>query len=201
MLRKLLLVLTAFFLLPALVLAQGGKLRGRVTDRESGEPLIGANVTIDGTNLGASSDLNGDYIILSVPPGTFTVKASYIGYSAYTISNIRVSSNITTSQDFELSSTAIQVDAIEVVADRPLIQRNTTNTVRVQTQEDIKNIAIRGVQNIVALNAGVVQQGGTLYVRGGRAGEVAYYVDGASITNIATNAQNITLIQEALGNR
>ena len=198
MLRKLLVAFTALFLLPVLLLAQDGKLRGRITDRESGEPLIGANVTIDGTTLGASSDLNGEYIILSVPPGTFTVKASYIGYSAYTISNIRVSSGITTSQDFALSSTAIQVDAVEVVAERPLIQRNTTNTVRVTTQEDIKNIAIRGVQNIVALSAGVVMQGGTLYVRGGRSGEVAYYVDGANITNPISNAQNIGLIQEAL---
>ena len=198
MLRKLLVAFTALFLLPVLLLAQDGKLRGRVTDRESGEPLIGANVTVDGTSLGASSDLNGEYIILSVPPGTYTVKASYIGYSPYTISNIRVSSNITTSQDYALSSTAIQVEAVEVVAERPLIQRNTTNTVRVTTQEDIKNIPIRGVQNIVALEAGVVMQGGTLYVRGGRAGEVAYYVDGANITNPINNAQNIGLIQEAL---
>jgi len=198
MLRKLLAAFTALFLLPVLLLAQDGKLRGRVTDKESGEPLIGANVTIDGTSLGASSDLNGDYIILSVPPGTYTVKASYIGYSPYTISNIRVLSNITETQDFALSSTAIQVEAVEVVAERPLIQRNTTNTVRIQTQEDIKNIPIRGVQNIVALNAGIVLQGGNLYVRGGRAGEVAYYVDGANITNPIGNYQNIGLIQEAL---
>src|SRR3990167_9002556 len=72
MLRKLLVAFTALFLLPVLLLAQDGKLRGRVTDRESGEPLIGANVTVDGTSLGASSDLNGEYIILSVPPGTYT---------------------------------------------------------------------------------------------------------------------------------
>src|SRR3990172_8064197 len=205
MLRKLLAAFTALFLLPVLLLAQDGKLRGRVTDKESGEPLIGANVTIDGTSLGASSDLNGDYIILSVPPGTYTVKASYIGYSPYTISNIRVLSNITETQDFALSSTAIQVEAVEVVAERPLIQRNTTNTVRIQTQEDIKNIPIRGVQNIVALNAGIVLQGGNLYVRGGRAGEVAYYVYGANITNPisneafgSTNGLNNSIIQEAL---
>ena len=205
MLRKLLVAFTALFLLPVLLLAQDGKLRGRVTDRESGEPLIGANVTVDGTSLGASSDLNGEYIILSVPPGTYTVKASYIGYSPYTISNIRVSSNITTSQDYALSSTAIQVEAVEVVAERPLIQRNTTNTVRVTTQEDIKNIPLRGAENIVALNAGVVQQGGNLYVRGGRNGEVGYYLDGANVTNPinneafgSTNGLNNSIIQEAL---
>ena len=117
MYRKLLVAFFALFLLPVLALAQDGKLRGTITDRESGEPLIGANVIIDGTSLGASTDINGEYIILSVPPGVYTVKASYIGYAAVTISNIRVSSNITTTQDIKLSSTAIQVQAVEVVAD------------------------------------------------------------------------------------
>src|SRR3989339_1101990 len=115
MYRKLLVAFFALFLLPVLALAQDGKLRGTITDRESGEPLIGANVIIDGTSLGASTDINGEYIILSVPPGVYTVKASYIGYAAVTISNIRVSSNITTTQDIKLASTAIQVQAVEVV--------------------------------------------------------------------------------------
>jgi hypothetical protein len=198
MLRKLLAVFTALFLLPVLLLAQDGKLRGTVTDKESGEPLIGANVTIEGTSLGASSDLNGEYIILSVPPGTYTVKASYIGYSPYTISNIRISSNITMNQDFALSSTAIQVEAVEVVAQRPLIQRNTTNTVRVSTQEEIRYIPYRGIQNIVALEAGVVQQNGVLYIRGSRSGNIAFFVDGANTTNPYFNNENVSLIQEAL---
>ena len=67
-----------------------------------------------------------------------------------------------------------------------------------QTQEDIENLPIRGIQNIVALQAGVVQQGGNLYVRGGRAGEVAYYVDGANVTNPLSNSENVSIIQEAV---
>ena len=168
------LLLTAVLIVPVLLLAQDGKVRGKITDKESGEPLIGANVIIEGTSLGASTDVEGEYIILSVPPGVYAIKGSYIGYAAMTISNIRVSSNITTTQDFQLSSTAIQTQAVEVVADRPLIQRNTTNTVRLATQDDIKNIPFRGLQNILALNAGVVQQDGNLYIRGGRNGEVAF---------------------------
>ncbi len=198
MYRKLLVAFFALFLLPVLALAQDGKLRGTITDRESGEPLIGANVIIDGTSLGASTDINGEYIILSVPPGVYTVKASYIGYAAVTISNIRVSSNLTTTQDIKLASTAIQVQAVEVVADRPLIQRNTTNTVRLATQEDIKNIPFRGLQNILSLNAGVVQQDGNLYVRGGRVGEVAYFIDGATVTNPLFNSEGVSPIQEAI---
>jgi len=69
MFRKLLVAFTALLLLPALLAAQDGKLRGKVTDKESGEALIGANVVVEGTNLGAASDVNGDYIILTVPAG------------------------------------------------------------------------------------------------------------------------------------
>ena len=69
MFRKLLLAVAALLLLPVLLVAQDGKLRGKVTDKESGEALIGANVTVEGTNLGAATDVNGEYVILSVPPG------------------------------------------------------------------------------------------------------------------------------------
>lgn len=185
-------------LVPALLYAQSGKLRGTIVDKATGESLIGANVIIEGTNLGASTDLNGEYIILNVPPGVYTMKTSYIGFAPVTVSNVRVSSNLTTTQDVELSSMAIQVGEVVVIADRPLIQRNTTNTVRMTTQETIRNIPVRGLQNILALEAGVVQQGGNLYVRGGRSGEVAYFVDGATATNPLFNTQSVGIIQEAL---
>ncbi|HEY4611691.1 MAG TPA: carboxypeptidase-like regulatory domain-containing protein, partial [Bacteroidota bacterium] len=193
----------SLLVIPVLLFAQDGKLRGKITDSQTSEPLIGANVIIAGTSMGASSDVNGEYIILSVPPGAYSVKASYIGYAAVTVSDIRVSANLTTTQDFRLSSTAIQTREIEVVAERPLIQRNTTNTVRINTQENIENLPIRGIGNLLALEAGVVARDGRLYVRGGRAGEVAYFVEGANTTNPivkGTNAQseNVGVVQEAI---
>ena len=102
MFRKLLTTFISLFLLPVLLLAQDGKLRGKVTDKESGEPLIGANVLVEGSTLGASTDINGEYTILSVPSGTYSLKASYIGYSPVTIANVRVNSTLTTTQDFGL---------------------------------------------------------------------------------------------------
>ena len=185
-------------LVPALLFAQSGKLRGVVTEKATGEPLIGANVIIEETSLGSSTDLNGEYIILNVPPGVYSIKVSYIGYAPFTISNVRVSANLTTTQDVQLSSVAIQVGEVIVIADRPLVQRNTTNTIRMTTQEDIKSIPFRGLQNILALNAGVVLQNGNLYVRGGRSGEVTYFLEGANTTNPLTNAQTVGVIQEAI---
>jgi hypothetical protein len=180
------------------LIAQDGKLRGTITDAATGDPLIGANVIIEGTMIGAASDVNGEYIVLSVPPGTYTVKASFIGHAAVAISNIRVNANLTTIQDFRLQSTIIQAREIVITADRPLIQRNTTNTVRLQTQDDIQSLPFRGLQNILALSPGVVQQDGILYVRGGRAGEVAYFIDGASATNPLFRTEAISPIQEAI---
>ncbi|MBI3112672.1 MAG: TonB-dependent receptor [Ignavibacteriales bacterium] len=180
------------------LIAQDGKLRGIITDGVTGEPLIAANVIMEGTAIGAASDINGEYVVLSVPPGLYTVKASFIGYAAVTISNLRVSANLTTTQDFRLQSTIIQSSEIVITAERPLIQRNTTNTVRLQTQGDIQSLPFRGLQNILALSPGVVQQDGILYVRGGRAGEVAYFIDGAMATNPLSNSETITPIQEAI---
>lgn len=198
MYRKLLLVALLAILLPTLVFGQSGKLRGLVTDKETGEPLIGANVVIEGTGMGTASDMNGSYLVLAVPPGVYTVMATYIGYQTETIQNIRVSSNQTTTLDFALSTEAIRGEALVVVAERPLIQRNTTNTVRMTTSEDIESLPIRGFQNIIALNAGTVRQDGTLHIRGGRGGEVAYFVDGATATNPYNQQEQVTVIQEAI---
>ena len=198
-LRRLVLLLTfSFLVLPIVLFAQDGKMRGKVTDKANGEALVGATVSISGTSLGAATDVNGEYIILGVPAGTYSLKVSFVGYAQLTVSNIRVASQITTTQNFEIQSSDVQVQAVEITAERPLIQRNTTNTIRVNTQENIENLPIRGLQNIVALEAGVVQKDGKLYIRGGRAGEVAYFIDGANTTNPIDNSQNINVIQEAL---
>ena len=185
-------------LIPGMVFAQQGKVRGLVTDGETGDALPGANVVIEGTSLGASSDLDGSYIILGVPPGVYSIKANFIGYQSVSISNVRVNADLTITMDFELKSSAIAVDALLIIAERPIVQRNTTNTIRMTTQEDIENLPIRGLQNIVALNAGTVQQDGILHIRGGREREVAYFVDGATATNPLFNTENITVIQEAV---
>ena len=193
-------VITSLLVMTALIFAQGGrgKIRGVVTDQETGEVLVGANVSIEGTSLGASTDLNGVYVVLAIPTGTYTVQVGYIGYREVALSNIRVSENQTTTQDFQLAPSAIEVDALQIVAERPLIQRNTTNTVRITTQEDIQNMPVRGLQNLIALEAGTVLQDGELHIRGGRTGEVAYYIDGVSAMNPMYNSENVTVIQEAL---
>ena len=180
--RKKLLISFVIAITPLFIFAQQGKLRGVVTDNKTGEPLPGANITLEGTTLGAAADLSGMYVVLAVSPGRYTVRVNYIGYQTLAISNIRVSANLTTTEDFQLTPTTIDLEAVEVVAKRPLIQRNTTNTIRMTNQEDIQNMAIRGLDNILALKAGTVLQDGILHVRGGREREVAYLIDNATAT-------------------
>jgi outer membrane receptor protein involved in Fe transport len=187
-------------LLPCLAFAQDGKFRGKVTDKETGEALIGATITVEGTTLGAAADLNGEYVVLRVGAGTYTIKASYIGYAPMSISNVKVFAGQTTTLDFPLAPSTVEIGEVNIVAERPLVQRNTPNTVRVTTREDVQTLPIRGTQAILALNAGVVRQDGDLYIRGGRQGDVSYFVDGASVTNRLfsdNRREGVAVIQEA----
>ncbi len=199
MYRKLLFVFVGLLFLPGLLLAQTtGKISGKVTDRETGEALIGANVLIEATNFGAATDLNGNYVILNVPVGTYTLRCSYVGYTNVTIHNIGVSAGLTTERNFQPPSTAVQIQPVEVTAERPLINKSATNAVRITRSEDIQNLAVRGVTNIIALQAGVVYQGGNLYVRGGRADETQYYLDGVKITNPFLGGRAVSIIDNAV---
>ncbi len=191
-------LLFLFTLLPALLYAQTGKVVGKVTDLQTGDPLIGANVIIEGTSLGAATNANGEYVILNVPPGSFVLKARYIGYREVIFENIKVSVNLTTEVNFELPAEAYQTETVTVVAPKPLINKNTTNATSIVRSEDIENIPIRGVNAIVATQAGVVSQSGNLYVRGSRADGVANYVDGVLVNDPVNGGARTQVISNAV---
>ncbi len=190
--------LLLLFLVPGVVFAQSAKIRGTVIDQKSKEPLIGANITVEGTNLGAATDIDGEFIILNVPIGTYTIKTSYVGYRTSAISNIRVSGLLTTEVNFELSSEDIQVQAVEIIAEKPLVNKNATNAVRTTTAEDIKNIPVRGVGSLIALVPGVVQQQGQIYIRGGRQEQVGYIIEGVQTRDALFGGNAVTVNDNAI---
>ncbi len=161
-----------------------GRITGTVTDKETGEPLIGANIIIVGTSFGAASDINGDYIVRQVPPGNYSVRASYIGYQDVTVSGIRVVAGLTAAQDFQLSSAKITTGEVVIVSKRPLIEKSSTNAIRIVGAEDIAALPVRDVNKIVALQPGVVQLNGYTYIRGSRADETGYVLEGADVKNV-----------------
>ncbi len=175
-----------------------GKIRGKVLDKETGEALVGANVIIETTSMGAVVGVDGEFIIMNVPPQTYALKATYVGYRPLTVRNIRVTVGLTTEADFMLESEAVQGPAIEIIAQAPLVNKNATNYVAVATADQIAKLPVRNVQNVFALSAGVVTQGGNYYVRGGRSEETAYYLDGVLINNPINGALNANIISNAI---
>ncbi len=180
------------FIIALPTIAQTGKIVGKVIDAQTGEPLIGANILIEGTNLGAASNVDGEYMIINVPPKTYTIVAKFIGYQDVAKSNITISINVTTETDFALSSTELELDEVTIIAPKPLINKNVTNSISIIGSEDIENLPVRGVANIVSTETGIVEQDGNLYVRGGRQDAVAYYVDGVLVNDpVFGGAQNL----------
>ncbi|MCG3157148.1 MAG: hypothetical protein DKINENOH_03779 [bacterium] len=189
----------AAVLLPTLLLAgTTGKIKGKVVDRETGEPLLNATILLVGTSMGAAADLNGEYVVVNVPIGVYEVRASFIGYREVTISNVRVNSDLTTELDFSLPAEALEISGVSIVAERPLVNQNATNATRIQSYEDFQKMPVRSVNAVIALQPGVVAQNGGLYVRGGRSDEVGYYLEGANARDADNGSNAVTVIPEAL---
>ncbi|HEX2867179.1 MAG TPA: TonB-dependent receptor [Ignavibacteriales bacterium] len=198
--RKILFLTMFCMLLPAFLLAQttSGRIKGKITDRQTGEPLIGANVQVIGTTFGAATDVNGEYEIRNLQPAVYSLKASFIGYTAITLNNVRVNAGLTTEADIPLPAEGVTVGTVEVTAVRPLINKSNTNAVRVTTSEDIQALPVRGVNNILSLTAGVTIQNNAVFIRGGRLDEVGYYLEGVSVTNPVVGGRSVTVSQDAL---
>ena len=199
MLRKLYNFTIITLLLSNLIYAgTTGKIAGRVVDNETGEPLIGANVYVKILSTGASTDVNGYYFILNVPPGNYEVTASYIGYQSLVKSNVSVKVDKTTDLDFNLSSTAVQGQEVVIVEARiPNVQRDKTSTMQNIDEKELETLPVNTVSGVLQLQTGVVNSGG-LHVRGGRSGEVAFYVDGYRIEDPLFNEQVVEVNNQAI---
>ena len=161
-----------------------GKLSGMAVDANTKEPLIGANIVILNTDWGAATDINGEYFILNIPPGSYDVRFSYVGYANKTIQEVRIVAGVTYELNVELSTDFTLPDI--VVEDRKFFEEKSTNTKKVIDSDQINRLPVKGVEKLASLEAGVVVSEGsggsdgnaTLNVRGGRGGEVLYIVDG-----------------------
>lgn len=108
-----------------------GKIAGTVVDANSGEPIPGANIIIVGSSFGASSDINGEFYIINIPPGDYDVECIVIGYQKMVFKNVHVQSDQTTILNFKIKEQTLNLDeTIEVVAERPLVQKDLTASKR-----------------------------------------------------------------------
>ncbi|MYC13490.1 MAG: TonB-dependent receptor plug domain-containing protein [Gemmatimonadetes bacterium] len=163
-----------------------GKIAGKVVEKSTGETLPGANVVIEGTTLGAVTDPDGNYFIINVPPGSYTVNASMVGYHKATQTNVRVFIDLTTtvnfSGEFGLVEETIQLAEITVVAELPVVQPDISANVANISAQDVESLPLTSVNEVVQLEAGVLAaRNGDLSIRGSDLNEIAFSVDGLSM--------------------
>lgn len=191
-----LLLILILFSVQEVLAGSSGKIAGKVIDAKTKEPLIGVNIVIVGTTLGAATDIEGKYTILDIQPKSYSLRASILGYSPVTVSDVKVSIDLTTRQDFALNESVIEGQEVLIVAERPLVQKDQTAKTATIGAEQISKLPVTEVGELISLQAGYVA--GSL--RGGRTGEVAYWIDGVPVTDVYDGSQvvevNKNLIQE-----
>ena len=165
-----------------------GKITGIVKDASTGEPLPGVNVLVEGTPLGAATDLDGYYVILNVPPGSYVVKANMIGYTEERVVDVNVRIDQTTTLNFTLKEETLEIsEAITVVAKRPIVEPDVAGSRANLSSEEIENIPVVNITSVVGLQAGV--QGLNIRSRGSKPGR--YYQDNSD--QVAFVVNGITL--------
>ena len=176
-----------------------GKLSGSVKDSQTGEPLVGANIIIVGTEFGAATNLDGNFVILNIPPGSYSVKVSYIGYQVSLFNDLQIIVDQTTQLPAELTPESIQVEEVIVTATTPMIQKDVTSSVSVIRRDQIEALPVSTFTDLLSLQAGVVETGSNnLHIRGGRSNEVAYLVDGVYVKDPLLGGLSLEISNDAI---
>ncbi|MFH2031940.1 MAG: TonB-dependent receptor [Bacteroidota bacterium] len=199
MTKKLLLVLS-LFLIPLLVFGgTTGKISGMVTDSETGEALPGINIFLENTTMGAATDANGDFVIINIPPGNYSVVASGVGFQKKIFTGVKVSADFTTKLDFKMSTESIEVETVVVRAEAKMVRKDLTSSHTAIDAAQIENLPVENVNQLLMLQAGItVGVGGSIHIRGGRSNEIAYTVNGVSISNPYDYSPSISIATNAI---
>ena len=212
--RKLVLAL-ALLALAGPALAQSGKVTGVVTDAQSGEPLAGVQVFLEGTGRGVISQENGRYFIVNVAPGNYTLVAQLIGYAAVRKENVQVTIDVTSTINFQMPREAVAVDEIIVEAERiPLVPQGQTGSMDVISAAEISALPVSDIMGVLALEQGFInvpidntdvvsyaqqRQGVTpLRIRGGRGAETTTLLDGVPINNFVLGGPAFDITNKAI---
>lgn len=162
-----------------------GQIKGKITDKETGEPLPGVSVQILNTTQGAVTDFDGNFVIQRVEPGTYSVTIKSVGYSTISVSDVVVNADLTFEVNQALSKSVVELEkVIEVRATKDAIEKFVMSNSTTISKEAIKTQPVTTVNDLITQVAGVVQnKAGQVFIRGGRPGEVQYIVDGVPLNN------------------
>ncbi len=173
--------LMLILIVPSLICFAGttGKITGKVTDAVTGDPLPSVNILVKGTATGTATDANGNYVILNLKPGKYTLIFSMIGYGSKTVESIIVNSDLTTKIDVKLKESGVELASIVVKAKKMIIRKDVTTRTAIVSSKTFDNLPVASFQDVVSLQAGFTEgSNGELHARGGRSDEIVYLVDG-----------------------
>lgn len=196
-----LLILGIFLLANSTSYAQvKSRIVGSVKEATTNEPILGANVVIMGTNLGAANNEKGEYFIINVPVGTYKIKVSAIGYASQIIEAVIVSANRLTRLDVLLESASVQSEEVIIVAEKSVLHKEVSNTEMVVSEAQIQEASgVREINSFITRLPGVeTSDEGFLTIRGGSADQVGSMVNGLSYINSAVGNAETTIPLSAI---
>jgi outer membrane receptor protein involved in Fe transport len=161
-----------------------GKIAGTIIDSETGVPIPGVSVRIDGSSMGAAASPEGNYVILNIPPGTYTLIASTVGYNKYTAKGVEVQADVTVEQNFKLVSSAVQATDIVVTVPKKAIDKYLSSNELKVNSDQMSTMPVNNIGDVIRTTPGFVREGGLMHARGGRAGEISYIVDGVEVRDV-----------------
>ncbi len=175
-----------------------GKISGKVTDAATGEPLPSVNIVVVGTTMGTSTDVNGNYVLLNIPAGKYTLKFSMIGYADFIVEDVRVNIDLTTKVNAYLKEEVIQGEDVVVVAERPIVRKDVSNSQMNLAGESISSLPVQNVVEVLKLQAGIESGRDGIIVRGGSANQTVFMVDGLSQNDERSNIPYATVSLSAI---
>jgi outer membrane receptor protein involved in Fe transport len=180
-----LLLLVACLLTACFVYGQGtGTVTGLIRDKKDNSELIGVNIVLKGTSLGAVTDAHGRFTIRNVRPGDYTIEISYIGYSKTQLTGIKVKAGETRTIEVEMIPTSVSIDQdIVIIGKKPLLDVDAARSGTTISQENIDLQPARQIQSIVNTQPGIVQTPAGVSIRGGRTYETGLMIDGVKVTD------------------
>ena len=164
-----------------------GKIAGTVTDARSGEKLLAANVVVEGLTTGAATNVEGFYAIVNLPPGTYRVKASLVGYTTVTQTDVRVEIDQTTTLNFKLSEETVQGQEVVITAQRPVVQRDISASRTNLTITEVDKLPVTTVSSAISYQAGIQNSATGPIIRGSAPDQSALMVDGLTMRDERTN--------------
>ena len=179
----------------SMLFGSAGTLDGKVTDKVTGDPLVSATVQIMGTTVGAVTDLDGSFQILNVFHGTYDLRFSIIGYKSIILKEVEVSADRRTRVDVQLEPSTVELEAVEIVSKRSMIQADVPLTVYSMSDVKLQQLPVTSFQEMLALQPGVTMEGN---IRGGRTTEVVYLIDGLPVQDVISGGLGTELPKSSI---